>query len=136
MCCMAKEAGKMVEQWSEHIRELYGSLEALCVAPELSFGKVSEDWGACASNKNFKPSSVFDSRKRPEAGLIFGVVDDDEADCWIYGHNWSDHCTLPMICADCEKEHRKKCNRDALEDFALMYGLSKHVHMLNSSVVT
>ena len=35
MCYIAREKSSMVEQWSEHIRELCGSLKVLYVALEL-----------------------------------------------------------------------------------------------------
>ena len=36
-----KELSKMLEQWSEHIRELCGSIEALAVVLELYSGKAT-----------------------------------------------------------------------------------------------
>ena len=39
-----------------------------------------------------------------KAGAAIEVVDDEEVGYWICSQHWSDHYTLPMICADCEKE--------------------------------
>ena len=73
----------------------------------------------------------------PTSGALVEIVQDkEEVGCWICGQNWSDRRTLPMICADCEKDCGKKGSCDPLEDFALMHYLWKHVHVSGISEIT
>ena len=100
----------MVEQWSKDIGELCGSLNALCVVPVLRFQEEPGKQRECASDQDVKPFTNLGCNDKFEAGAVIEVINDEAEGCWICGQHYSNHPTLPMIHANCEKECGKNCS--------------------------
>ena len=132
MCHVAREASGIVEQW----RRFRG---ALWFPQCFVYGASIAVFQSLGNKENVHLTKTQNFLAIQAAKISLKLVQfikvvDDKASCWICAQYQSDYCTLPMICADCEKSCSEKGSCNPLEEFALQHYLWKYVHVPNSSM--